>query len=230
MPIRRSAFLALLLSSAGYLSAQPLNRLGMTATGHSFEYVARGDQSGDSVTLYGYMTHVDGIEDSLLFAPVVSSSQPPQGEANARLSFVSKMTFTSRIANGPIISSTQDEEMTIYFTPLPQGRDFTKADTFSGGTPIAAFKSRVHNILNVQAPISVAGPGRGITVANSESSQQSATAFTLDNRRYVFGQVGRQLNIFGTGQGALTGVNPFVANFLVAGYAEEVASRRRPRR
>jgi hypothetical protein len=56
----------------------------------------------------------------------------------------------------------------------------------------------------------------------SESLQDSAVAFTLDNNRYVFGQVGRLMKVFGTGQGVLTGVNPFVANFLVAGYAEGV--------
>jgi hypothetical protein len=216
-----SAVIVLLLSSASYLSAQPLTRLGMSTTGHSFEYVARADQSGDSVTLYGYMTHVHGIDDGLLFASV-SSNQPPQGEANARLSFVSKLTFTSRIVNGTIISSTQDEELSVYFTEFPQGRDFTKSDSFSGDTTIATFKSRVHNVLNVQAPISATGPGRGITQVTSESLQDSAVAFTLDNNRYVFGQVGRLMKVFGTGQGVLTGVNPFVANFLVAGYAEGV--------
>ena len=227
MRIRYFALIAWVLSSASHLAAQPLTRVGMSATGHSFEYIARADQSGDSVTLYGYMTHLDGIDDALLFAPGVSSSQPSQGEANARMTFVAKSTFTSRIPNGSIISSTQNEEMTVYFTPLPQARDFTKPDTFSTGTAIAAFKSRVYNILNVQSPLTPQGPGRGITIATSDSVQDSAAAFTLDNRRYVFGQVRRQLKIFGTGQGTLTAVNPFVANFLVAGYAEEAGPPRR---
>ena len=218
--------LTFLLAGASCLSAQALIPLALTAGGHSFEYVARADQSGDAATLYGYLTHVNGLDDALLFASGVASATPAQGEANSRFTVVSKLTFTNRFVNGSLVIATQDETMTVYFNQFPPARDFTKPDSFSVGTAVATFHSRVQTILNVQTPLSAQSPGRGIIQGASDSIQQSASIFTWDSKQYVFGQVGNGLRMMATGQGTLTAITPFVASFLLGGYAEESAARR----
>jgi hypothetical protein len=218
--------LTFLLAGANCLSAQALVPLALNANGHSFEYVARADQSGDTATLYGYVTHIAGIDDALLFAPGVSSTTPPRSEVNARLTIVTKLTFTSRYVNGTLVIASQDEAMTIYFNQFPQARDFTKADTFSSGAAVATFKNRVQTILNVQTPLSAQSPGRGIIQGSTDSVQEGASVFTLEDKRYVIGQVGHGFRLFASGEGTLTSANPFVASFLLGGYAEASSARR----
>lgn len=218
--------LTFLLAGASSLSAQPLTRLALNSNGHSFEYVARADQAGDAATLYGYVTHIAGIDDALLFAGGVSSATPARSEVNARFTIVTKLTFTNRFVNGTLVISTQDEAMTIYFNQFPQARDFAKPDSFSNGSAVATFKNRVQTILNVQTPLSAQSPGRGIIQGTTDSVQESASVFTLDDKRYVIGQIGHGLRLVAAGQGTLSGINPFAATFLLGGYAEESSTRR----
>jgi hypothetical protein len=206
------------------LNGQAITYLASNPNGHSFEFVERGDQNGDAATTYGYLSHVYGIDDALLFANV-TATQPPN-EVNAKLTVVSKLTFTSRFVNANIIVATQDEALTVYFTDFPTPRDFTKADTFTQGAVVATFHNRVQTILNVQTPISAQSPGRGIIQANTESTQVGSTVFTLSGKSYALGQIGSTYRMTATGQGTLTSASPLIASFVFGGFAEEESNRR----
>jgi hypothetical protein len=234
MNAKISAVLAYLTVGAGLICAQglaplaaSLTPLAANADGHAFEYVARADQSGDSAALYGYLTHIDGIDDATLFAVGAPPATSPRSEVNARLTVVGKLTFTNRFVNGNLVISSEDETMTIYFHEFPAARDFAKPDTFTQGAVVATFRNRVQTILNVQSPISAQSPGRGIVQATTDAAQESSTVFTLNGKRYAIGQVGGNYRLFSTGQGALASVSPLAASFVFGGFAEE-ASRKSP--
>jgi hypothetical protein len=212
--------LTLLGTFASGLSGHALVRLGMNPTGHSFEYVARANQSGNSASLYGYLTHINGLDDAELFTPPAIPGTPPS-EANARFTVVTQLTFTTRFVNANLVIGSEDETMTIYFDQFPQVRDFANPATFATGTAVATFRNRVQTILNVQVPLSAESPGRAIIQGDTESTQEGATDFTFGNKRYVIGQSGRGLHLFATGEGTLTSTNPFAAVFVFGGYAEE---------
>lgn len=191
----------------------------MDAGGHSLEFVARADQAGDTLNVYGYLTHISGIDDAFLFSPPTSSLTPPRGEANARFTFVATANFLDRFVNGNMVIGAQEETMTIYFEELPQAHDFASPETFALGLSVAAFQSRLQSILNVQTPLSAESPGKGILQLTSDSTQESATVFTIGSERYALGSVGHGIQVFATGEGTLTGVNPFAATFVFGGYA-----------
>ncbi len=223
--IGRKGWIYLCLAlGAGTLSAQSISYLANNPNGHAFEFVARADQNGDNASSYGYLSHLNGIDDGLLFSSTVGPAGT-KSEVNARFAIVSTLTFTSRLVNANIVTAVQDETFQVYYTEFPTARDFTKPDTFRQGTVIATFHNRVQTILNVQTPLSEAGPGRGIIQATTDSNQVGGEVFTLDGKSYALGQIGTNFRLGATGQGTLTSANPFIASFVFSGYAEQAGRR-----
>src|SRR5262249_1848034 len=112
----------------------------------AFEFLGRSDQDGPQVTHYGYLTHVFGLADELLFA-----DPDRRTEATARLTFVAVTSLDSRHEHGNIITTSAPGEMTVFFNENPQG-NFDDPASFAAGRPIATYATRYHNVLNVQAP------------------------------------------------------------------------------
>jgi hypothetical protein len=225
MIARKACIYVYLAVGASLLSAQSITYLATNPEGHSFEIVARGNQTGDTATTFGYLSHVDGMDDAALF----STSGVPAGtksEVNARMTVVTTLTFTDRFVNANLVIGVQDEAMTIYFSEFPTARDFTQPDTFSQGTVVATFHNRAQTILNVQTPISEQGPGRAVVQATTEANQESSTVFTLDGNRFAFGQIGSTYRIVSAGEGTLASVSPLAATFVFGSYAE-LPNRRR---
>jgi hypothetical protein len=206
----------------GLLDAQGVTYVASNPSGPAFEFVARGDQSGDTASTYGYLSHIDGIDDASLFTN--GQGQAPN-ETNARFTLVTTLTFTSRFANANVIVGVQDETMSVYFTEFPTARDFTKPETFAQGDVVATFHNRVQTVLNVQTPISQQGPGMGIIHATTQATEQGSTAFTLGGKSYALGRIGSAFRMEATGEGTLTSASPLTAHFVFGGFAEE-ANRR----
>jgi hypothetical protein len=191
---------------------------GEGAKGHpetqstAFEFLGRSDQDGPQVTHYGYLTHVLGLADGLLFTD-------PNGrtEATARLTFVAVTSLDSRHEHGNIITTSAPGEMTVFFNENPQG-NFNDAESFARGRPIASFATRYHNILNVQAP------NQGIANAAVELTQLKATSISFGPHRFRLGRPQLHLRLSATGQGTRTQADPLHAFFLVAGNAIVVDS------
>ncbi len=204
--------------AANPLLAQDVTTIGAPTGEHAFETVLRGDQNGDTGRIYGYVVHIWGVDDGRLFtAP--QSSAAPLGEANARFTISGTVNVTGRYVLGSVITSVLDGSMTIYYNDTPSG-DFGQPDTFSSGTPIATFQTHSQNVLNVQTPLSAEGPGKAIFQSSNDLLQQSAATFTLDGGEYALGLEGTRFHYSLTGEGALMAINPFLANFLLGGFAE----------
>jgi len=172
-----------------------------------FEFLGRSDQDGPQVTHYGYVTHVFGLEDELLF-----SDPNLRTEATARLTFLAVNVLDSRHVHGNIITTSAPGEMTAFFNQHPQA-DFNAPDSFARGRAIASFATRYHNVLNVQAP------DQGIANAVAELTQLKATSFELGPQRVRFGRPKMRIRLVATGQGTRTQADPLHALFLLAGSA-----------
>jgi hypothetical protein len=173
----------------------------------AFEFLARSDQDGPNVAHYGYLTHVFGLGDELLFA-----DSNVRTEATARLTFLAATTLESRHEHGNIITTSAPGEMTLFFNQNPLG-DFNQAESFAAGQPVASYSTRYYNVLNVQAP------NQGITNAAVELTQIKAASFALGPHRLRLGRPNLRLRLLATGQGTRTQVDPLQAFFLVGGSA-----------
>ncbi len=203
------------------LLAQGVTTVGAPTGEHAFETVVRGDQNGNTGQIYGYVVHIWGLDDSKLFT-TPQSSTTPSGEANARFTVSGTVNVTGRYVLGNVITSVLDGSLTIYYNESPHG-DFNQPDTFSSGTPIATFQAHTQNVLNVQTPLSADAPGKAVFQSSNDLLQQSATTFTLDGGEYALGLEGTRFHYSLTGEGTLMAINPFLANFLLGGFAEVTA-------
>jgi hypothetical protein len=202
------------------LLAQGVTTVGAPTGEQAFETVLRGDQDGNSGRVYGYRVHIWGIDDSRLFTAPQSGTAP--GEANARFTISGTLDVTSRFVLGNVITSVSEGTLTIYYNESPSG-NFNQPETFSSGTPIATFQAHTQTVLNVQRPRSAESPGKGIFQSSNDLLQQSVTEFTLDGGEYVLGLEGTRFRYSITGDGTLAAINPFVATFLLGGFAEVTA-------
>jgi hypothetical protein len=187
----------------------PLDCLGDTA----FAFLGRTDQHGPTLTHYGYLTHLFGVEDGSLFADPILRT-----EATARFTFFAETTLVSRHELGDIIGTAARGTLTIYFHGA--GSDFNHPPSFARGQAIAVFSVQFHNILNVQAP------NQGIASAMADLVQLEADPFTLEGRRSRFGRKGLLERVWSTGQSTRTQVAPPQAFFLLGGQAVVTDQRR----
>jgi hypothetical protein len=198
--------LALVAFSPQTAPAEEIAIVGTPSTGtRAWDFLGRSDQRGPDVIHYGYLTHIFGLADDVLF----SASNTPT-EATARFTFFAKTTLTSRHELGNIIVTAAPGTLTIYFTDTPGG-DFNHPTSFASGQPIATFSVQYHNVLNVQAP------NQGISSATADLLQRTAASFTLDEHQYHLGYKGLRARIWTTGQGTRTRVDPLRAFFLLGG-------------
>ncbi len=170
--------------------------LGETAT----EFVGRADQNGGNFVSYGYLTHIAGLTNTLLFSQVFTTDQ-----STAHFTYYATSTLTAHFvitgAANSLASSIFVVDsvgmITYYYNPTPSAT-FNISTSFTGGTPILTATVRFHDILNVQsANFGVAtGVGEMIHLANSP--------FTIGPTTYRLGHVGLQERSSTTGQGIRT--------------------------
>lgn len=153
--------------------------VGQTA----FEFVAQIDQSNFDLSIYGYLTHVGGIDASQLF--VEGTSPAERNESAAYLTMHATGSIYSRSVLQSIFDTNASLTLTIYYNETPAA-SFDDPASFAAGTPVATYTLRLQNILSVQSP------DVGIANSNGESVQSSATAFTLGGQELRFGRIGIQ--------------------------------------
>lgn len=160
---------------------------------NAVEYVGRVDQDGGNFTSYGYLTHISGLTDTLLF----SGTFPLVNETNARFTFYTTATLTSRY----VISSVfvvDSVGTTVYYYNPSGGAHFGDPASFAIGQPIVTATVRAQNILNVQAP------NVGVSTNFGEFTQMGAGSFVLNGSTYQLGRVGLMERLFSTGEGVRT--------------------------
>jgi hypothetical protein len=173
----------------------------------AFEFLGRSDQNGPTVLHYGYLTHVFGLPDEVLFVDPTART-----EATARLTFVSTTTLDSRHTHGNIITTSGLGELIVYLASNP-GASFNDPGSFALGAPIATYAVRYHNVLNVQTP------NQGVVTASVEMEQRTAQVVGTGDVRRRFGRPGLRARLTASGQGTRTQPDPVQAFFLVGGSA-----------
>ena len=199
----------LVTSSLGIAASQaagPVRAIGVVPVGETAqEFVGRVHQEGVAFTQYGYLTHVAGIPDALLF-----SDPNFRDESHARITFYSKTTLTARSVIDTVFSLNTAGDTRLYFQANPN-RQPTDATAFAQGVQIANYTVRVHDILNVQAP------NVGIATASESLVQHLSKAFTLQGKRYRLGRVGLRQRLTATGEGKRSSLSPLVSDIVIAG-------------
>jgi hypothetical protein len=182
---------------------------GLAPRLHSaIEIVGRSDQDGFAVTHYGYLTYLHGVPLEEMFLGADART-----EANARFTFSGNGEINSRHETGNIITTAAPGRLIIFHNAQPGG-DFKDPKSFSRGHPIAEFSIRYHCVLNVD----LGNVNVGAISAGIDLSQLSATPFTHDKRQARLGRKGQQYRAAATGEGWLTGRDPFRAYFLYGGH------------
>src|SRR5438067_1728365 len=91
------------------------------------EFVGRAEQTGLTIKIFGYVTHVVGMDDTLLFT---TNNPLLRNEANARIGFTAETHVNQafQVLPPPATSSLFDVDssgtLTFYFVETPSGRTF----------------------------------------------------------------------------------------------------------
>jgi hypothetical protein len=178
--------------------------VGQTA----FEFVAQIDQSGFDLNIYGYVTHVSGIDASVLFAEGTSPAE--RNESDAYLTMQATGTIYARSVLQSIFNTNAQLTLTIYYNETPAA-SFDDPASFAAGTPVATYTLRLQNILNVQSP------DVGIANSGGDSVQTFSEAFTLNEYTLQFGRVGMVSRLSAFGQGFRQSEEPLAVRLLTAG-------------
>ncbi len=158
---------------------------------NAVEFVGRIDQNGANFVSYGYLTHISGLTDTLLFSGTLAT------ESNAFFTFHSTATLTSRSVISGVFVVDAVGTTIYYFNPAP-GASFSNPASFASGVPIVTATVRSQNITNVQAP------NLGIGTNFAEFTQTGVSPFTLSGTPYQLGRVGLLERLFSTGEGTRT--------------------------
>src|SRR3954451_17664522 len=96
----------------------------------AYEFVGRIDQDGPNFVSYGYLTHVDGLPESVLFADPVNHS-----ETTARITYYATGTLTARsVISG--VTELNALGATRFYFDASGGANFANTATFADGTAI----------------------------------------------------------------------------------------------
>jgi hypothetical protein len=176
--------------------------------GGSVEFVGRAEQNGLSISIFGYVTHVEGLDDASLFA---TANPFLRNQSNARITFTASTTVNQafQVLPQPAVSSLFDTNSTgtlkFFFNETPAGTTFDDPSSFATGTAIASYKLRFQDVVAAEVGLD---PNRGVVDSNGQLCQQSATAFQLAGERHRLGHPGAQQSVFTHGWTVRTGANP----------------------
>jgi hypothetical protein len=192
-------------------SQQTAAEIANPAAGQTaYEFVAQIDQTGFDLTIYGYLTQVNGLVGDALF--VEGTDPAGRGEASAYLTMQATGTLNARSILQPIFATNAELTLTIYYNNSPAA-SFEDSASFAAGTPVATSTIRLQNILNVQAP------DLGIANSTGESVQTESTPFSLNGRDVQFGRVGMTARLNAFGQGFRQSEEPLSVRLITAGNA-----------
>jgi hypothetical protein len=175
-----------------------------------FEFVAQIDQNNLDLNIYGYITHVGGLNANALF--VDGTSPIERSEATAYLTMQATGEIYARSVLESIFStSARSLSLLIFYNETPSA-SFDDPASFSTGTHIATYSLRLQNILNVQST------DVGIVDSNGDTVQTHSASFTLGENTLQFGHLGVSSQIEAFGQGFRASEEPLVVRLLIAGH------------
>jgi hypothetical protein len=164
--------------------------------GSSLEFVGRAEQTGLTISIFGYVTHVAGLDDASLFA---TTNPLLRNENTARISFKAQTQVSQafQVLPPPATSSLFDVDSA--------GRSFDDPSSFAAGAAIASYTLRFQDVVAATVGLD---PTRGVVDSNGQLCQQSAVAFNLAGERHTLGHAGSQQHVFTHGWTVRTSPNP----------------------
>jgi len=206
----------LLISTFPAAEAQTATEIGVAPAGQTgLELIGQIDQTGFTVTAYGYVTWANGLVSDLLFTE--GTVPLNRSEGAARLTFMGTGTSNARSVHENIFASSVDATLTFYWNEIPSGISWADPNSFGTGVPIASFTARLQSILNVQEP------NVGVLMVFTDATQDSAAPFIVNGQSFQLGHVGvvERFTLFG--QGYRSSENPLAANYRFGGNSVVVA-------
>lgn len=167
---------------------------------HSVGFLGQINQEGPTLTVFGYMTRVEGLGTSALYTvpPAINSNDPRASDPGpARFTFLGQATMNSMSRRGDVLSATASGAVRIYVQP-DGGANFDDPGSFGDGEVIAAYKGSFLNDLLLD------GENRGAFAMSGDLTQSKAPGFKLDGRRLQFGSKGLPWNLGASGRGVRT--------------------------
>lgn len=172
---------------------------------NAIEIVARIDQDGAAFISYGYVTHIQGLNDAALFTDPINRS-----EATARFTTYSAATLTARSVISSVFALNAVGTSSYYYNPYA-GATFNDPASFRAGATISTSSVRYQNVVNVQSA------NRGVATGWGSSVQETAPAFTFNGSAYQLGRPGLLSRIEYTGEGTRTDAEIPKSFFQIAG-------------
>jgi hypothetical protein len=131
----------------------------------------------DSVEVFGYVTAVIGLDDTLLF-----TAAPPAVQT-ARFTYAGDIAIDSVADRGDVTEIAGTGVMRIYLDD-DAGASWDDAASFADGEPVAEFSILLRDTLQRQAP------GVGVVIGDEQLAQAVAGEFSFAGETYRFGNVG----------------------------------------
>jgi hypothetical protein len=178
----------LIFSTFGSLVAQT-TVIPITEDQNALEFVGQFNNTPATSQQFGYVSRIEGLEDTF--------NGTPQNESTAWFTFVTNATTDRVIANGPLRIVNRTGTTTIYLNTPPS--DFSNPASFSQGTPIQVSNYRQQVVLNTLTNAFVTTHINTIT---------QNTGFWLNGKRYRLGHVGETFRTNYAGQGNTPGAAP----------------------
>ncbi len=146
---------------------------------NSWELIGRSVQIGPDIKHFGYLTHISGISEELLFSdPLIRT------EATAKFTFFSKTSLTTHHERSSIIVTATPGNMGIYLQEIPNA-NLDDPSTFRNGDLIARFSVSYHSVLLVEQDIE----NWSSDTAVLELTQLIANQFNLEGKDLKFGKI-----------------------------------------
>jgi hypothetical protein len=154
----------------------------------SIESLTRVEQNGDTLTGYGYLTSVVGLDANELFVSATRS------EGTARFTTFGTATVTGRTILGNVFNVDAEGQLAVYFQSSG-GAEFNHPESFATGTLVALYTVVFQSINSVFAP------NQGIFKLAADLRQQQAEEFSLSGRPQRFGRQNLRLRMQANGIG-----------------------------
>lgn len=206
----------LVLGSPAAIAQDSGTEIGVAPTGQSaLEIIGQIDQTGFTVTAYGYVTWANNISSDLLFA--AGTIPLDRSESGARLTFLGTGTSAARSVHENIFATNLTATLTFYWNETPSGIIWSDSASFGAGVPVATLTIPLHTILNVQEP------NVGVLMTFADATWDTITPFTVDGTPYQLGHVGLVEHFTLFGQGFRSSTEPLAAQYRFAGNAVVVS-------
>lgn len=168
--------------------------VGLPGAGRvAWHFVGQIDQDGTDFTAYGFLTRVDGLDESALF------TGDDRNEDTAVFSVVMESSEATRTKLNNVTVVDVNGSATVYFDENPS-RTFGDPDTFRRGTAVVNGTVTGQNILNIDPE----NRDKGVAAASAEMRQTSAGRFQLDGEERQFGREGLVERLTLSGEGVRT--------------------------